>query len=139
MLTTHYLEEADTEAERVVVIDHGEIIADDTAAHLKATLAGDRITVVVDAGRRGAGRGRCWASAAPSWSDDRRAARRSRSAPGSTRAATLLPRLLRELEADGVEVRAADVRVPTLDDVFLTLTGRSLREDSGGGGMSAAR
>ena len=37
--------------------------------------------------------------------------------------------LLRELEADQVSVRAADVRVPTLDDVFLSLTGRSLRED----------
>ncbi len=61
VLTTHYLEEADSQAERVVVIDHGTIIADDTAANLKATLAGDRITVTVDArcggrGRRGAGR-----------------------------------------------------------------------------------
>jgi ABC-2 type transport system ATP-binding protein len=37
--------------------------------------------------------------------------------------------LLRELDQAGVEVRAADVRVPTLDDVFLSLTGRSLREE----------
>ena len=49
VLTTHYLEEADAEAERVVVIDHGEIIADDTATALKNRLAGDRITVVVGA------------------------------------------------------------------------------------------
>ena len=48
VLTTHYLEEADTQAERVLVIDHGEIIADDTAPNLKATLAGDRISVTVD-------------------------------------------------------------------------------------------
>ncbi len=48
VLTTHYLEEADTQAERVLVIDHGKIIADDTAPNLKATLAGDRITVTVD-------------------------------------------------------------------------------------------
>ena len=41
-----------------------------------------------------------------------------------------LPGLLRELDQAGVEVRAADVRVPTLDDVFLSLTGRSLREES---------
>ena len=47
-LTTHYLEEADSQAERVLVIDHGKIIADDTAANLKATLAGDRIAVTVD-------------------------------------------------------------------------------------------
>ena len=57
VLTTHYLEEADTQAERVLVIDHGEIIADDTAANLKATLAGDRIAVTVDAGRRRRGGG----------------------------------------------------------------------------------
>jgi len=41
----------------------------------------------------------------------------------------LLPAVLRELDSDGVLVLAADVRVPTLDDVFLSLTGRSLRED----------
>jgi ABC-2 type transport system ATP-binding protein len=41
----------------------------------------------------------------------------------------LLPMLLRELDASGIAVRAAEVRVPTLDDVFLSLTGRSLRED----------
>ncbi len=47
VLTTHYLEEADTMSERVVVIDHGRIIADDTAARLKAKQAGDRITFTV--------------------------------------------------------------------------------------------
>ena len=51
MLTTHYLEEADAQAERVMVIDHGEIIADDTAAALKATLAGDRDLARVRASR----------------------------------------------------------------------------------------
>ena len=53
VLTTHYLEEADAMAERVVVIDHGRIIADDTAAALKAKQAGDRLTVAcAGAGRR---------------------------------------------------------------------------------------
>ena len=42
----------------------------------------------------------------------------------------MLPWLIRELDHVGVDVRAADVRVPTLDDVFLSLTGRSLREES---------
>ena len=42
-----------------------------------------------------------------------------------------LPPLLRAMEAEGVLASAADVRVPTLDDVFLSLTGRSLREESG--------
>ncbi len=57
VLTTHYLEEADAQAERVVVIDHGQIIADDTAANLKAGLSGDRITVTVDAADADRGQG----------------------------------------------------------------------------------
>src|SRR4029453_14805818 len=48
VLTTHYLEEPDFHPEPVLVIYHGEIIANDTAANLKATLAGDRIAVTVD-------------------------------------------------------------------------------------------
>jgi ABC-2 type transport system ATP-binding protein len=78
-MTTHYLAEADTIADRVVIIDHGQVIADGTPARLKAELAGDR-----------------------------------------TR------------DAAGVKVRTADVARPTLDDVFLTLTGRTLREGDQG-------
>ncbi|MDN5761174.1 MAG: ATP-binding cassette domain-containing protein [Microlunatus sp.] len=127
VLTTHYLEEADAEAERVVVIDHGKIIADDTADNLKNRLAGDRITVVVDRaevervkvvlGRKGSELGE--------YADPLGVALSARFDQGRQ----LLPVVLRELEADGMGVRAAQVRMPTLDDVFLSLTGRSLRED----------
>ena len=55
VLTTHYLDEADSMAERVMVIDHGVVIADDTADRLKAQLAGDRIVLVTD-GDASAGR-----------------------------------------------------------------------------------
>jgi ABC-2 type transport system ATP-binding protein len=129
VLTTHYLEEADAEAERVVVIDHGEIIADDTAEHLKSRLAGDRLSVVVDPGaleRTRAVLGRR-AVELEETSDVYGVAVSARVDQGRQ----LLPAVLRELEADGVSVLAADVRVPTLDDVFLSLTGRSLREDVG--------
>ena len=127
VLTTHYLEEADAEAERVVVIDHGAIIADDTAAALKSRLAGDRITVVVDPSEVAQTRsilGRSGAELAES-ADALGVAVSGRFDQGRQQ----LPVLLRELDASGVSVRAADVRVPTLDDVFLSLTGRSLRED----------
>src|SRR4051794_17682745 len=50
VLTTHYLDEADSMAERVVVVDHGEVIADDTADALKADLAGDQLAVTVAPG-----------------------------------------------------------------------------------------
>jgi ABC-2 type transport system ATP-binding protein len=127
VLTTHYLEEADAEAERVVVIDHGEIIADDTAEHLKSRLAGDRLSVVVDPGalertRAVLGRRAVELEETP---DAYGVAVSARVDQGRQ----LLPAVLRELDADGVSVLAADVRVPTLDDVFLSLTGRSLRED----------
>ena len=128
VLTTHYLEEADTQAERVVVIDHGTIIADATAANLKATLAGDRISVTVDPGSVDTAavvlgdRGSDLSRTSDAWG----VALAGRFENGTR----TLPALLRELDHAGVQVLAADIRVPTLDDVFLSLTGRSLREES---------
>ena len=126
VLTTHYLDEADSMAERVMVIDHGVVIADDTADRLKAQLAGDRIVLVTD-GDASAGRvvelaGRV-AQAQEVEVDAGTVSLRVVEGAGT------LPGLLRALDADGVDVQAAEVRRPTLDDVFLTLTGRSLRED----------
>jgi ABC-2 type transport system ATP-binding protein len=129
VLTTHYLEEADAQAERVVVIDHGRIIADDTAANLKAGLSGDRITVTVDAADADRGEGIMTVRGGQEF-------RRSASADGLElighfeQGTRTLPGLLREFDQAGVPVLAADVRVPTLDDVFLSLTGRSLREEA---------
>jgi ABC-2 type transport system ATP-binding protein len=125
VLTTHYLDEADTLAERIVVIDHGRIVADDTPARLKANFAGDRISVLfvddADAAR----------AAARTLAVDRAAVVSQDGAGLEIRVAggpAVLPRLLREFDADGTPVLAAEVARPTLDDVFLNLTGRSLRE-----------
>ncbi len=128
VLTTHYLEEADAEAERVIVIDHGQIIADDTAAHLKATLAGDRVTVVVDP----ADAERAAVVLGERGSDLERIERGNEVSVSARfdHGRYALPPVLRALEAEGVLAQAADVKVPTLDDVFLSLTGRSLREES---------
>ncbi len=126
VLTTHYLDEADSMAERVMVIDHGVVIADDTADRLKAQLAGDRIVLMTD-GAVSAGRvvdiaGRV-AQAQEVDVDAGAVSLRVVEGAGT------LPGLLRAIDAEGVDVQAAEVRRPTLDDVFLTLTGRSLRED----------
>jgi ABC-2 type transport system ATP-binding protein len=110
------------------VIDHGKIIADDTAANLKATLAGDRIAVTVDIADAEA--------AAAIMADRGREISRSDSPLGThldgryEHGTRTLPGLLAAMQDAGLEVRAADVRVPTLDDVFLSLTGRSLREEA---------
>lgn len=126
VLTTHYLEEADAMAERVVVIDHGRIIADDTAHALKQELAGDRITVAVASADVPVTLEVAEGAASEIDRSDRdgvtTVALRVRS--GATR----LPRLLADLDRRGVEVLSATLHQPTLDDVFLTLTGRSLRE-----------
>jgi ABC-2 type transport system ATP-binding protein len=117
-LTTHYLDEADTMAERVLVMDTGRVIADDTAANLKRDHVGDRVVVTTSdpaalaAYARGFG---------PSVSVD--GASVTLRVPDGP---AVLPALLRA--AAGMEVTAAEVRRPTLDDVFLALTGRSLRE-----------
>jgi len=129
VLTTHYLEEADAQSERVLVIDNGMIIADDTATHLKATLAGDRISVTVPSHSGGRAAGVLGelgdqVSTQPLGAEMQVSAR-------FDQGSRLLPGLLHRLREEGVEVRGADLRLPTLDDVFLSLTGRSLREESG--------
>ncbi len=126
VLTTHYLEEADALAGRVVVIDHGEVIADDGAAALKSAL-GD--LVAMDFADEEAARS---------------AAERADRVPGAQvvldgthvelRAAfgrDAAPGLVAELAAGGTPVTRLEVVGPTLDDVFLNLTGRSLRETQG--------
>ncbi|WP_329004453.1 ATP-binding cassette domain-containing protein [Kribbella sp. NBC_00709] len=124
VLTTHYLDEADTMAERVVVVDHGEVIADDTASALKAKLAGDRLALTV---------------APDNLSQltvlaEKLPGAREVVAVGdelSVRVAdgpAALPELIAAAQHDGVPIASAQVHRPTLDDVFLNLTGRNLRE-----------
>jgi len=127
VLTTHYLEEADAQAERVLVIDHGEVIADDTAPHLKSTLAGDRITVTVP----GHQQGDAVAVLSRLGTDVVQGTGQLGATVGARvdRGAELLPPVIRELDAVGVTVLAAELKLPTLDDVFLSLTGRSLRDE----------
>lgn len=123
-LTTHYLEEADRYAERVMVMDRGRVIADDTAARLKAELAGDVLTFGFAAEADAAA-----AVAVVQSLTDREVTR-----AGDTVALTapdgeaLLPAAVRALDAAGITVTRATGVPPTLDDVFLALTGRTLRE-----------
>ncbi|HET6152844.1 MAG TPA: ATP-binding cassette domain-containing protein [Marmoricola sp.] len=123
LLTTHYLDEADALADRIVVIDQGKIVANDTAENLKAQVAGDLVSLeVADATRIGAA------------ADQLKSLAGSVEINGSTvsgrvaRAGRAVPGLLRELDRTGIELEAIEVVRPTLDDVFLTLTGRSLRD-----------
>jgi ABC-2 type transport system ATP-binding protein len=123
-LTTHYLDEADALCDRVLIIDNGKIVADGSPEELKRRVSGDVITLRVS-GETGpaaellAGR--------PDIRDATVSSRYLRLTADSGEES--MPGLLRILDAAGITLESIQLARPTLDDVFLTLTGRSLRED----------
>ncbi|WP_328331206.1 ATP-binding cassette domain-containing protein [Kribbella sp. NBC_00382] len=133
VLTTHYLDEADSMAERVVVVDHGEVIADDTADALKADLAGDQLDVTVAPGNLSTlvGLADKLPGAREVVAEGDRLTVRVADGPRA------LPELIAAAQQYGVPVATAQVHRPTLDDVFLNLTGRSLREADSTGKAAA--
>ena len=122
-LTTHYLDEADTLSDRIMIIDQGRIVASDTADNLKAQVAGDLVDLEVEdpdqvttVAERLAGFG------GEIETEDRHVRARV------SRAGKAVPGLLRDLAALDIALESIEIARPTLDDVFLTLTGRSLRD-----------
>ena len=125
LLTTHYLEEADALADRILVMDDGELVADDTPAALKARIAGDVIELGLDdpvSLERAAEVAR--EALSPRDLVVAETALRITVEDGARAVAPLL----RALEAAGLPPSSVSVDRPSLDDVFLTLTGRTLRE-----------
>ena len=123
-LTTHYLDEADALCDRILVIDRGTIVASDTPDALKREVSGDLILLELnDPALAGAAAEQLKRAGSTEPDIDGRTV--SARVPG---AGSVLAGLLRSLDLAGVELASIDVRRPTLDDVFLTVTGRSLRE-----------
>ena len=129
LLTTQYLEEADVLADNIVVIDHGKVIAEGTADQLKAQVGGERLEITVDDGSQLAaarelieplGVGKAIV-------DDHR---RSLLMPVSGGAAVLTD-ALRRLDAAHIALDDVGLRRPTLDDVFLSLTGHGTEQPDG--------
>ena len=126
LLTTQYLEEADLLADNIVVIDHGLVIAEGTADQLKAQVGGERLEITVsDATRIGQAREVLQPlGVGPVVIEEHQ---RSLLMP-VTGGASVLADALRRLDGEGIEVDDVGLRRPTLDDVFLTLTGHTAEE-----------
>ncbi|MFD8777752.1 ATP-binding cassette domain-containing protein [Streptomyces sp. NPDC059916] len=139
LLTTQYLEEADHLAHDICVIDHGRVIARGTSDQLKAQTGGERVELVVHEREHmtpaaeilaGFGKGETTVEQHT----------RKLTVP-VTGGAKLLAEVIRELDARGIEIDDIGLRRPTLDDVFISLTGHVAeeKEDGNGSGAGAAK
>jgi ABC-2 type transport system ATP-binding protein len=124
-LTTHYLDEADALCDRLAIIDHGRIVAEGTPDALKRQVAGDVVTVGV-AGDREAAR----ALLGPQPFVREAAVEDGVVRLYVDRGEAALPAILRLLDGAGLELQTIALHRPSLDDVFLRQTGRSLREQA---------
>jgi ABC-2 type transport system ATP-binding protein len=142
LLTTQYLEEADLLADEIVVIDHGLVIAQGTADELKSQVGGERLEITVcDAARLGEARELLQPLA--SGPANLEPHRRSLLLPVTSGSAALIESL-RLLDAAAIAVDDIGLRRPTLDDVFLILTGHAAEgmdddTDGGAGGKTTGR
>jgi ABC-2 type transport system ATP-binding protein len=127
LLTTQYMEEAEQLADSIVVIDRGKIIAEGTADQLKSQVGGERLEVVVaDVARLVEARELLVQVGSGDPTTDEHTRRIS--VPVGTGTASLVEGL-RHLDGAGIAVSDVGLRRPTLDDVFLTLTGHMAEDD----------
>jgi ABC-2 type transport system ATP-binding protein len=122
-LTTHYLDEADALCDRIAIIDYGEVVAEGTPEDLKREISGD----VVMLGLNGSS-----PQAAEALKDQPYVLKLEPSTEHGLRlyvdsGETAIPQIMRQLDGSGIALETITLQRPTLDDVFLTKTGRSLR------------
>lgn len=124
-LTTHYMDEADSLSDRILIIDKGTIVAEGTPGELKKRVSGDTITLTL---RSETDAARASETAARLAGADEPAIEANVVRFHVPDGALALPVLMAGLVKSGIEAIGVEVNRPTLDDVFLTLTGRSLRD-----------
>jgi len=128
LLTTQYLEEADQLADTILVIDHGKVIASGTADQLKGEVGGERLEIVVADAADTDATSRVLAEVGTGEPTVDQHGRRVQVAVGA--GAKSLVEALRRLDVEGVTVLDVGLHRPTLDDVFLSLTGHAAEEEA---------
>jgi ABC-2 type transport system ATP-binding protein len=123
-LTTHYLDEADALCDRIAIMDFGEIVAEGTPAALKREISGDVVTVGVNGATP---------EAAAALESKPYILQLEQRDGGGLRlhvdaGESAIPQIMRELDGSGIRLDTIELHRPSLDDVFLTKTGRSLRD-----------
>ena len=126
ILTTHYMEEADALCGRVAIVDHGKILALDTPENLKESLGGDVITLKVEESAK-----------AEDVVKSMKGADHVKKHDGSVSvsfpmAGKRIPELLKAMEKKRIDVESVDLHKPTLEDVFIHYTGKTIREQDAG-------
>ncbi|HWC38224.1 MAG TPA: ATP-binding cassette domain-containing protein [Acidimicrobiales bacterium] len=125
LLSTHYMEEADQLCNRLAIMDHGRILALDTPAGLKASVGADTIVTVTASGDL--------ASLAELLEREVQGVTRTHQVDGTVRlhvkgASSVLPQVVTSAERGGFQVNDLSVAEPTLETVFINLTGKELRD-----------
>jgi ABC-2 type transport system ATP-binding protein len=125
LLTTHYMEEADRLCERVAIMDHGRILALDTPAALKQSIGADTVVTVKTAGDTG--------RLAELLAGDVTGVTRTRQVDGGLQlhvqgSDRLIPRIVLSAERGGFDLVDLSVAEPSLETVFINLTGKELRD-----------